>query len=146
MKLRFALPILLVVLSVFAVGQTTYNSSTPFLCDAASHYPVSSFSQFACRGIEYGSNQVELFFWGTPRIELFDSAVPFTLGPYTSSLTLIGFSQPVSGQPGSYSFSWSGTDSNGIQRSGSASGTWKNAQDWRGWYHPKILSSSLTVN
>jgi hypothetical protein len=34
----------------------------------------------------------------------------------------------------------------GNTHSGTATGTWNEIKDWRGWYHAVIKTSSLTVN
>jgi len=133
---------------VCAVVQAqTYTQSQPFGCDMASAHPITAFSQFACRGINYGSG-VELFFWGgTPaRIELF--TLDYTV--VSSSVTLTAFSVPTSTDPGTFAFEWAGADSSGNQYSGTVYGTWTNHQVCGGrgcyWWRPVIGSSVLTIN
>jgi hypothetical protein len=50
-----AVAVLLSFVAVSANAQTTYSSTAPFVCDAASRYPVTSFYQFSCRGIKLAS-------------------------------------------------------------------------------------------
>lgn len=152
MKLKTALALLsLLLFGVFGVStaQTTVTTSKPFICDPASRYPIFYFGEFSCRGIgTIASDGVEYFFWGQPRIEIFTSN--YSIGPYTSTLTLTGFTQPSNGQPGTYSFNWSGTDGNGVAHAGFASGTWVDQLICGGrgcqWHAPKLLSTSFTVS
>jgi hypothetical protein len=52
-----AVAVLLSFVAVSANAQTTYSSPSPFICDMASRYPVTSFYQFivASRGNVVGS-------------------------------------------------------------------------------------------
>lgn len=145
-------------------AQTTYQQqNVPFACDAATLAQVPlTFGMFSCRGMFYADNTIELFFWGS-RIELFQNGI--IIGPYNTSISLTDFTQPVpaycpvrnrvSGcpngtEPGTLTFSYSGTDSNGNQHSGLVTATWINVQSCGGgrfcWYRPIIESSSITIN
>ena len=164
---RIIIAAILSGVAVSAKAQTTYQASnTPFVCDAATLARVPlSWSMFACRGLIYkdasGNQVADLFFWGSGRIEVFTPS--WTMGPYTSSLSLTNFTPPdpeycgVINQfcksgvtPGAFSFTWSGTDANGVQHSGSVSGTWINQQVCGGrgcqYYHPYLESAALTLN
>jgi hypothetical protein len=147
-----------------AHAQTTYQASNvPFTCNAATaaNVPLSR-GMFFCRGVYFENKTIELFFGS--QFELFTTA--WTVGPYTATQSLTEFTQPspvscpikmpgyVTGcpagtVPGTLSFNWSGTDTNGAQHNGSVSATWTNVQYCGGtrcWYHPVLGTVSLTVN
>jgi hypothetical protein len=140
MKLRLIGLLALLVLGVTAVSAQTYSTTLPFTCNAASHYPVTDFSQFNCRGVSYkdagGVVQAETF---VPEFEIFTPN--WTISSLHSSLVVTEFST----SDGTFSYTWSGTDMNGNPHSGTCVGTWTEIKDWRGWYHPVIRTSSLTV-
>jgi hypothetical protein len=70
--MRKVLATLALVLALcFAIpshAQTTYLSETPFYCDMASAQPLTSFTQFSCRGITYknpdGTTALQYYFQG----------------------------------------------------------------------------------
>ena len=165
-KLAFAVAAvaLLVVGAPTIKAQTTYNpDKMPFRCMAATAAEVPlTFGMFNCRGIFYDSGNVELFFTGS-------SAEVFTTSgwaAYNASVALTNFTQPTpyacpvvmpgyhtgcpaGSQPGTFAFNWSGTGTDGLQHSGSVSGTWFNIQYCGGtrcWYYPALESASLTIN
>jgi hypothetical protein len=162
MKKLFAV---LAILALLVVGgpvctsraQTTYpathNGAADFICDAASVYPVTSFSQFSCRGVSfYGANNGlagTYYFQYTTR-NWFD--LPPVLGSdYIVEVT--GFTQPYTSTspvtPGTFAFNWTLTDAHNVVHTGLVSGLWINVHVCGGkscWYHPELLSNSITIN
>ena len=145
-------------------AQTTYQASNvPFSCQAATAAPVAlSFGMFNCRGLFYDNGNAELFFTGSS-VEIFTK---YGWNLYSGSVTLISFTQPnpnhcpvimpgyhtgcPSGTtPGTLTFNWSGTGTDGLVHSGSVSATWINEQICGGercWYHPILDTAPLTIN
>ena len=141
----------------------TYTDTTPFVCQAATAAQIQlPFGYFNCRGIFYDGNKVELFFNGG-RAEVFTS---FGWAVYNAPISLTTFTQPnpaycpvrqpgyhtgcpAGTVPGTFSFNWSGTGTDGLPHNGSVSGTWENVQYCGGercWYHPVLESSTITIN
>jgi hypothetical protein len=142
---------LLAVLTLFFLGatslqaQTVYNTTAPFTCLGVSHYPITNFGGFDCRGVSYhdsnGKLGAETF---VPEFEIFTPS--WSISSLHSNLIVTSFKTPENGEPGTFSYTWSGTDTNGNPHNGTATGTWTEITDWRGWYHAVIRSSSLTVD
>lgn len=151
-----ATPVMFAAVSAF--GQTTYTSTKPFICDMASAHPVTSFSQFSCRGITiHDANntlQVEYFFRDSPNwFDLYTANGDVVRPPQTGTnymTQLTTFTDPASGQPGTYAFNWTLTDAAGTVHTGRASGTWQDVQICGGrgcyWHAPELLSNSITIN
>jgi hypothetical protein len=171
MKKLFAV---LAILALLVVGgpvctsraQTTYpathNGAADFICDAASVYPVTSFSQFSCRGVSFhGANNAlagTYYFQYTTRnwFDLYtvngDVARPPVLGR-DFIVEVTGFTQPNTSTgpvtPGTFAFNWTLTDAHNVAHIGSVSGLWVNVHVCGGkscWYHPELLSNSITFN
>ena len=143
-------------------AQTTYTLNRPFTCDAVGYYPVTSWSEFTCRGVFYydaHGDSAELYLWAAlPR--LYVIAANFTM--YNGTFQLTSFTQPsgcsepngplsyTCSQPGTFAFNWSGTDTNNNPHSGTVSATWISKDICGGercWFHPILESgSALTVN
>jgi len=152
-----ALPQTLVLLLFGVVSlhaQTTYNTTTPFVCNAASAHPVTSFYQFECRGMNWkdmsGSVLAEYFIYGyNVAVEASMPLVPFN-DFRQSTVQLTNFTQPANGNPGTYAFNWTTVDSSGGTHLGRASGTWQDTVVCGGrgcyWHAPKLITQSLTIN
>jgi len=152
--------IILATLAMFAAvsafGQTTYSTDTPFVCNAASAHPVTSFYQFTCRGMTWkdasGNVLAEYFIYGGyNEAAVYATAPPVSFNDFrNSTLQITSFSQPANGNPGTYSFDWTTVDPNGVSHSGSASGTWVDFVICGGrgcyWHAPKLVSNSITIN
>lgn len=145
-KKSVLLALLLFILFVGATeAQTTYTLNKPFVCLASGHYTPTDFSYFDCRGVQYldanGKLGAETY---VPYLIVYTPN--WTISSYNSSLTVTGFTRPANGNPGTFAYTWSGTDGTGAMHNGTATGTWTEIVDWRGWHHPVIQTSSLTVN
>ena len=148
----------LLAMSLPMCAQTTYSSSTPFICDMASVYPITSFNQFSCRGITYHDTtntlEIEYFFRGSPNwfdLYMANGGVlrPPVLGEeYITQLT--AFTPSANGQPGTYAFNWTLTDTNNVVHTGTVSGTWQDIRICGGrgclWHAPQLLSNKITIN
>ena len=157
------------VVALFVVGapaakaQTTYNmDKSPFTCAAATAVETHlTFSMFNCRGIFYDNGNIELFFG--PMNEVYTtfgwSVYPFTLtltsftqpNPYACPIIQPGYHSgcPSGSTPGTFTFTWSGTGTDGLTHNGSVSGTWFNIQYCGGercWYYPVLETAPLTIN
>jgi hypothetical protein len=142
---KLALLATLLVVGATANAQTIYNTKAPFTCLGVSHYPITNFSQFDCRGVSYhdanGNLGAETF---VPEFEIFTPA--WTISSLHSNLVVTAFTTPANGNDGTFSYTWSGIDMNGNPHNGTATGTWSEIVDWRGWYHAVVKTSSLTVS
>jgi hypothetical protein len=148
-----AVAVLLSFVAVSAKAQTMYSSPAPFVCDAVSHYPVTSFYQFQCRGIKLtsgGSTVVGSFFlFSNSRVEVWIAPLNISPDPgdyFNSYVTQLDyFTEPSANGPGTFQFEWQEDDANELHHTGTASGTWENANR-SGWSMPKLLTFTTTVN
>ena len=143
---KLALLATLLVMGATANAQTIYYTKAPLTCHGVSYYPITAFEGgFDCRGVSYydasGTLGAETF---VPEFEIFTPA--WTISSLHSKLVVTEFAVPANGNDGTFAYSWSGTDMAGNPHSGTATGTWNEIKDWRGWYHAVIKTSSLTVN
>lgn len=131
-------------------------TNVPFYCQAATAANVPlSWSMFSCRGLDFADGTTLIF--GT-QLELYTGS--YEVGPYNVTQSLTSFTQPNPTScprtgcpsdtvPGTLSVNYSGTDQQGNPHSGTYSGTWENVQVCGGrscWYHPVLLSLTLTIN
>jgi hypothetical protein len=151
-----SLPLMLMLFAISAFSQNVYTTTTPFVCNAASAHPITSFYQFTCRGMTWkdtsGNVLAEYFIYGGYN----EAAVYATVPPVSfndfrnSTLQITSFSQPANGNHGAYSFDWTTVDPSGVSHSGSASGTWEDHVICGGrgcyWHAPKLLTQILTIN
>ena len=123
---------------------TTYQQSNlPFVGNAAQRYPIKDLSQFVCRGLYFNDDNIEFFMQGAGKV-LFSQSTPALVAPGT--MTVTGFTLPQQSTPGTFAFDWSVKDSDGVVlATGSCVGTWMQFA-FGGYYHPKLLTNSLTVN
>lgn len=179
MKLKL-LAVMLLGLVAFAStskAQTTYTLNKAFNCDAASAYPVQTLAEFICKinnpvpypivlpnFLDTNGNKVAFYFWaGINRVYVITSAftvynatyqlTEFTVGKNPDgSVPTCRYGVPCVGPFGTLTFTWSGTDTNGNPRNGSASWQWENFLQTGGaarepWYHPQLQpGSTVTVN
>ena len=131
---------LLVVGATAANAQTTYSQTAPLTCKGSVYYPITSGTQFDCRGVTYQGG-IETFM---PEFEIFTPA--WTISSLHSSQVFTEFATPKNGNDGTFAYTWSGTDTAGNPHNGTCAGTWHEIKDWRGWYHAVVKTSSLTVN
>jgi hypothetical protein len=146
-----AVAVLLSFVAVSAKAQT-YSSPASFVCDAASHYPVTSFYQFQCRGIKLtsdGPTVVGIFLFSNTRVEVWIAPLNMSPDPgdyFNSYVTKLDyFTEPSGNSPGTFKFEWQEDDANEVHHTGTASGTWENTT-YSGWSAPKLLTFTTTVN
>lgn len=156
--MKQALPLILSMLTLFGVSnmqaQTAYSSASPFYCDAASRYPVTSFYQFSCRGIKVGSsgNVVGSFYlFSLDTVQVALPNIPYPPDTFDSYVTkLDSFTNPNGSSPGTFRFDWQEEDANGVFHTGTASGTWVDYVICGGrgcaWHAPKLLTFSTTAD
>ena len=146
------LVVALLVVGARANAQTTYTmTTTSFLCDAASMQQEYPFGYFQCRGIKL--NGPGTFTWFTNG-EVFVFTPDLTrLAPCYSTCKItapdpVSYTEPLNGAPGTFEFKWQQQDAEGVMHTGTASGTWKNVHVCgnRCWYHPELLTFTVTVN
>jgi len=128
-----------------AQAPTYAQSNVPFVCNGASRYPVTSLAQFQCRGLYFNNHNIEFLMQGNNQI-LFSQTTPQLTG--YGSLVVTGFTLPqptVPVTPGTFSFNYVFTDASGAVHTGYSAGTWLDFEDWRGWFHPELLTNSITV-
>lgn len=165
--IRIALFSLSCFITVCAQAQTTYQmDKSPFKCNSVTMQQITmGFYDFNCRGVFYSSGAIELFFNGGTML-----ANVFTPGWSISNaqLSLTSFTQPnptfcqlpstrIAGcpdnsTPGAFSFSFSGSGSDGLEHNVTVNGTWFNIQYPCGgcrsggaWYAPTLETAALTV-
>lgn len=165
--------IALLLFALFVVSTTsaqtqTYTLNKPFTCDAASLYPVTSFSEITCRvnnplpqnyyGIIFPnyiqtdcagitatyippSCQAEVYLWGAlPRLYVITSQFTVTNATFVVN--------QFSVTPGTFTITWQGTDANGNPHNGTLTADWGNVERCGGrecWWHPSLETSTLTV-
>lgn len=141
-----------------AKAQTTYSMPSPFLCSAASRYPVTQFHQFSCRGIQMADSTGKIvgsFFFTAAyeTVEVSLPGVPWPPNTYESYMTApipVSFTTPSGNNPSTFEFNWQDVDANGVLHTGTASGTWRDQVICGGsgcaWHAPKLLTFSTTVN
>jgi hypothetical protein len=139
------IPALVVLACLSAHTQTTTypQSNVPFVCHAASKHRITSFYEFQCRGLYYNNDNIEFFFQGGSRIE-FAQASPLESG--SGSITSVPVFTLPGHVPGTFKANWEFTDQHRVVHTGSTFGTWVELVDHLGWHHPKLLSSSITVD
>jgi hypothetical protein len=138
------------VVGMFAISAKaqSYSEPAPFICDAASLHPVTSFYQFSCRGIrlERDGDVVGSFFFYSSRVQVSLPSITFPLSDNFIT-KLDSFSV---GNPGTFQFEWQEEDANGVLHTGTASGTWEDYVICGGrgcQYHaPKLLTFTTTIN
>jgi hypothetical protein len=140
------LGLLLALLSAIGTYAQTYpQSNAPFYCDRTSTHPLTSFWQFACRGLYYDGDNIEFFFLQS-RVEFFENTPAISgRGAITSGVSTEPNTSTDPVTPGTFKFTWAFTDENGVAHTGATSGLWVNYQLGRYW-GAKILSSSITLN
>lgn len=149
-----AVAVLLSFGAVSANAQTTYSSPSPFICDMASRYPVTSFYQFSCRGIKLTSsgNVVGSFYlFSSGEVQIAVPNIPYPPDIYDSYVThLDSFTEPNGSNPGTFKFEWQEEDANGVFHTGTASGTWVDQVICGGrgcaWHAPELLTFMAMVN
>lgn len=142
------------VVSAMGQSQTTYSSTTPFICDAASLRPVSNFSQFSCRGIKLslGGNVVGSFYhFSNGVVQIAVPNIPYPSDIYDSYVTRIDkFTEPAGGNPGTFQFDYQIEDANGVLHNGIAAITWEDYVICGGngcrWHAPKLLTFTTSIN
>jgi hypothetical protein len=135
-----------VVLFGVAAKAQTYSEPAPFVCDAASLHPVTSFYQFDCRGIKLADSTgtvVGSFFFGLGKVTVTLPGIPYP--PTNNNITNLNYFTA-----NTFSFDWEEEDANGVLHTGTASGTWEDFVICGGrgcQYHaPKLLTFSTTAN
>lgn len=149
-------------------AQTTYPmDKTPFKCNSVTQQQITmEFYDFNCRGVFYASGAIEVFFNGGT--QLATVATPgWTLS--SAPITSVSLVQPsptfcqlpstrIAGcpngsTPGTFSFTVSGTGTDGQAHSVTVNGTWFNIEyacggcrTGGGWYAPTLETAPLTVN
>jgi hypothetical protein len=158
-RVLLAVAVLLSFLAVSAKAQNRYAMpAAPFVCDAASRYPVTSFYQFSCRGIKLTSDGTTVvgsfFLFSNSLVEV--TLTPLNISPdpgdyfnsYVTKLDL--FTEPSANGPGTFQFEWQEDDANEIHHTGTASGTWEDYVICGGrgcqWHAPKLLTLTTTAN
>jgi hypothetical protein len=161
----------LFLMASLAAAQTTFSNFKPspgeatvFVCDASGHYMPTTLS--SCRGIFYvdpvtGVTQLEEL-W-TPSWYQIVSYAPIAqpVDIYVSRIVeFTEFTEPQGcvlysraavpcATPGTFEFTWTITDANGVVHTGTHSGTW-DARNFCGgkacWVHPVLLTNTLTIN
>jgi hypothetical protein len=148
MKKLMAVAVLLLAGLVPAKAQVTYpQSNVPFVCSAVGYRPVTSLYQFTCRGLYFNNHDIEFFFYGGNRVEFSQASTGVSgIGTFAeTSFTLPNTStNPVT--PGTFAFTWSFTDAQGVVHTGSNAGTWLDFKNPNGQYQPELLTESITVN
>jgi hypothetical protein len=161
---RLVLSILLLFSASLAFTQTTMAVGNNFRCDAASAQPINSFSEFQCRGVPLYQNgvQVDQMFWlnnSHPEQWWLTGSV-FPSSPYNGfitqvtqfSLPTLNGNLPCNGSTpfnGTVAFTVDFTDENGIQHSGTFSGSWGETKvcGRTGWYAPVLKAwDQVTIN
>jgi len=141
--------------AVGAKAQTTYVSHSAFTCDMASHYPVISFYQFSCRGIKLANSEGTVlgnFYWfSNENVEVFVPGLTHEPDNFESYITkVVSFTEPRTGDPGTFQFEWQQLDANNVLHRGTASGTWEDRVICGGrgcqWHAPKLLTFSTTAD
>ena len=136
------LPLLVLLLSLASFAQTTYQSVPNSICTGnASHYPITSFQQFACNNLQLEGGGAYTFRGG------YDFTSLYIGGDYsTGTLALTEFTQPKDGNPGTFAYTATISDAKGTTRQESVSGTWVNTPpNWRGWIYVKIVESTVKL-
>ena len=146
--------LMLSFVAVSAKAQTTYSSPAPFVCDAWSHYPITSFYQFQCRGIKLadstGTVVGSFFKFSNSLVEV--TITPLNMSPdpgdyFNSYVTKLDyFTEPNTNGPGTFQFEWQQDDANEVHHTGTASGTWVDRVVGGGWHAPEILTFTTTIN
>jgi hypothetical protein len=144
--------LMLSFVAVSAKAQTTYSSPAPFVCDAASLHPVTSFYQFQCRGIKLANSSESVvgsfFLFSNEHVEVALPAIPYP--PDLNDSHVTNLDSFTVGNPGTFQFEWQVEDANGTYHTGTASGTWEDFVICGGrgcQYHaPKLLTFTTTAN
>jgi hypothetical protein len=153
-KVPLHLLLIILAMSLPLCAQTSYSLPSPFYCDAASRYPVTSFYQFSCRGIKLASsgNVVGSFFlFSSGAVQIALPNIPYPPDTFDSYVTkLDSFTDPHGSSPGTFQFDWQEEDANGVFHTGRASGTWVDYVICGGrgcaWHAPKLLTFTTTAN
>jgi hypothetical protein len=163
----------LATLALLVVGATMSAQSTstvyvqgnaPVTCAAATAAPqgIKYFTQFQCNlnvyqnGILAGSLGFATTGGTADRFSNDINGVMVNSGyaPGSVPITETGFTLPSDftpnpATPGTISFTFSAPDSNGVIHTGAFAGLWVNVRICGGkscWYHPRLVSSEITVN
>jgi hypothetical protein len=144
--------LMLSFVAVSAKAQSTHSSPAPFVCDAASLHPVTSFYQFQCRGIKLANSSGTVvgsfFLFSNEHVEVALTTIPYPPDTYDSHVTAVD--SFTVGNPGTFQFEWQEEDANGVFHTGTASGTWEDYVICGGrgcQYHaPKLLTFTTTAN
>lgn len=165
MKSRLAMLLLGLAVSACTLRaqSTTYTLNKPFDCNAVGYYPVTSYAEFTCHSgnptvqfLDANGNQATLYWWaGLERLYL--NTPPFSTSNGKSTITAFTKPSDASGNhncgygydpcttPGTLSFDWSCTDTNGNPHNGTIQATWINIQA-QGWFRPRLEpGSTITV-
>lgn len=158
-----------------ANAQTTYTLNKEFFCDAVSAQPIYSVTEFTCKVnnpipypitlpnfLDANGNKVGFYWWDSlDRVYVITSAFTmyngtfqltnFSLSTDSNGNTKCGYKNDPCTVPGTYAFTWQGTDTNGNPHNGTASGTWLGVQECGGrgcyWFAPALQpGSTATVN
>jgi hypothetical protein len=150
---KLALLSVLALLVVGAANAQTYTmTTTTFLCDAASLLQEYPFGNFECRGIKLSGPGTFSWFRNG---EIFAFTPGLTrLAPCYTTCNIVPpdpvtYTEPLNGNPGTFSFTWQQQDADGIMHTGSAKGTWQNIHVCGGtrcWWHPELLTFTVALN
>jgi hypothetical protein len=144
--------LMLSFVAVSAKAQS-YSAPAPFVCDAASHQPITSFYQFQCRGIKLadstGTVVGSFFKFSNSLVEV--TITPLNMSPdpgdyFKSYVTKLDyFTEPSGSNPGTFEFEWQQDNADESHTTGTARGTWENTNR-EGWVAPKLLTFTTTAN
>jgi hypothetical protein len=131
----------------------SYSAPAPFVCDAASRQPITSFYQFQCRGIKLadstGTVVGSFFKFSNSLVEV--TITPLNMSPdpgdyFNSYVTKLDyFTEPSGSNPGTFEFEWQQDNADESHTTGTARGTWENTNRG-GWAAPKLLTFTTTAN
>jgi len=134
------LVVALLVVGARANAQITYTMTTStFLCDAASYRSITQFEGSSCRGIPMEDSKRDpvgsAYIFSGLREGMSLPGVPYD--PYGSITKWVYSTQST------FQFEW---EQDG--HTGTATGTWRSALVCgnRCWYHPELLTFTVTVN
>ena len=117
------------------IAKSAHQCNNALRCLIVSYWPGVSYHD------ANGNLGAETF---VPEFEIFTPA--WTISSLHSNLVVTEFTAPANGNDGTFAYAWSGTDMNGNAYNGTATGTWSEIKDWRGWYHAVVKTSPLTVS